>query len=840
MKRLMRSLIVKTLPDDLTGLSGIPQFSFMKITTPILAAILLAGTFAPLAGQDIGKLRPGSERIDDESMRQSHYRYLHRTSYLLDQPEIQEIYEEALRRYGDPDFHAPALQKVQEYSIGDQTTFYVINFEESNGGDYEYDEITFELRGKADHIQVWVEESEIGPDQVSESIVDGFVEVLAESTPDGSVNPDLGLYELNRELFGEYPNVDDSEILNVLITDIQEDDRDDERDLITLGFFNPTDLNPSHPNSNGADIIYLNSNPYIYGSSFGPMDWHSTLSHEIQHLIHGNPEYNALNTFQNEGQSEMAEILTGFNPRPMTFLSQPSERTGVVNARQTRGLFRWRRGQDEVLQDYERAGLLHTYLAERIGAEAAGSITRSGSSGVAAYVNALDADNLEWEQVLTDFHITNLINREYGGEQRYRYNLHPTLSNLRVRNLSRIYSAAAPPYTQNREVEVQFGGVKYTRWLEVSGFDLTIESGRGMRHKIWYRRSDEDSPQLEHIDAGTHQFTGDYDQFTLISMNVDPGTSENQPNPRTFTYSGSWEAGETQLAELNYAANDTLAFIELPSEGGTRLVGQRITSPLNGEISDLSFRIRRSEEAISGQGTLRVVLHESRQLGTLGDNEPLYGPADLQSPVDEIEIPFSSLGEGVNSVDLEERSWTVEKDTDYIITYSVEPETQDARLQLLADAGQNEALLEDEQTRDFYQPPRTIVLIEENGSFGWGTFQQRNNLDQTVEILGSDPEFTPDFPDPPVAEEFQLKQNYPNPFNPGTQIRYNLHMEIDVVLEVYDVLGRKITTLVDERQEAGYYTVPFDASEHGLSSGMYLYRMRAGSFSDTGKMMYVK
>jgi len=86
--------------------------------------------------------------------------------------------------------------------------------------------------------------------------------------------------------------------------------------------------------------------------------------------------------------------------------------------------------------------------------------------------------------------------------------------------------------------------------------------------------------------------------------------------------------------------------------------------------------------------------------------------------------------------------------------------------------------------------------------------------------------------------EFALEQNYPNPFNPTTTIRYQLPVTSDVKLEVYDVLGKKVATLVSGRQEAGIYTYTLNAST--LSSGVYFYRLQAGRFVETKKMMLVK
>ncbi len=89
-----------------------------------------------------------------------------------------------------------------------------------------------------------------------------------------------------------------------------------------------------------------------------------------------------------------------------------------------------------------------------------------------------------------------------------------------------------------------------------------------------------------------------------------------------------------------------------------------------------------------------------------------------------------------------------------------------------------------------------------------------------------------------VAKAYRLEQNYPNPFNPTTNISYVLPKAENVSLKVYDVLGREVATLVNEVKAAGAYTVPFNASN--LASGVYFYKLQAGSFVQTKKMMLVK
>jgi parallel beta-helix repeat protein len=89
-----------------------------------------------------------------------------------------------------------------------------------------------------------------------------------------------------------------------------------------------------------------------------------------------------------------------------------------------------------------------------------------------------------------------------------------------------------------------------------------------------------------------------------------------------------------------------------------------------------------------------------------------------------------------------------------------------------------------------------------------------------------------------IATHFALIQNHPNPFNAKTTISYQLPTTSDVKLEVYNLLGRRVATLIDEMQEAGYKSVTWDASE--VSSGVYFYKLTAGEFTETRRMMLVK
>jgi hypothetical protein len=83
-----------------------------------------------------------------------------------------------------------------------------------------------------------------------------------------------------------------------------------------------------------------------------------------------------------------------------------------------------------------------------------------------------------------------------------------------------------------------------------------------------------------------------------------------------------------------------------------------------------------------------------------------------------------------------------------------------------------------------------------------------------------------------------LSQNYPNPFNPSTSIRYAVPQSSFVTLTIYNTLGQRVAKLVNEQQQAGYHDVVFRGE--GCASGVYFYRLQAGTFSQTRKLVLTR
>lgn len=129
---------------------------------------------------------------------------------------------------------------------------------------------------------------------------------------------------------------------------------------------------------------------------------------------------------------------------------------------------------------------------------------------------------------------------------------------------------------------------------------------------------------------------------------------------------------------------------------------------------------------------------------------------------------------------------------------------------------------------DFYTLPDTTSDTYHPGTY---ILLDELVLDNTLTDVKRSGEFS-------MPSAFSLSQNYPNPFNPTTLIEFAVPKKSQVSLRVYNLLGQEVKTLVDQEFQPGRYRATFDGS--GLASGMYLYRIQAGSFSQTQKMLLVK
>lgn len=348
--------------------------------------------------------------------------------------------------------------------------------------------------------------------------------------------------------------------------------------------------------------------------------------------------------FQNEGQSEFAEVIMGYNARYMQWLDEPEEVDGTVEVESgPEGLYRWRRGSNDVLLDYQRAQLVHSYVNERTDPETTASITRASSGGRDAYMEALDEYEISWPEFLTDFQITNRLNNADVDEGQYGYSLFQ-FEEVRADGIGTTHSPPLARASQSddtdNEVVVRYGGGYYSLFEDPGDLKVEIE---GDDYVNWGAiiTDGESESEVRVIEERTEEFEGQYEEIVLVGINtMEEGGDEENPGSRQYSY--SFEHG--------------------------------------------------------------VVSHTA----------------------EEDELP----------------------------------------------------------------------------------------------------------------ENFHLYEAYPNPFNPLTTIEYQLPKSANVRLDVYDVTGRRVSTLVNDPQQAGIHQVNYEADE--LSSGTYIYRIQAGNWVESKKMLFMK
>ena len=530
--------------------------------------------------------------------------------------------------------------------VGDRRNFYVVNFEKSNRTT-EFDDLEFELRALSDKSEIWVEVDELADDKITDDVVADILRELDEQTPGHSWNPDLGVIDIGRQLFGTPPDFDRSGRLKTLLVNIQDGWDPDTGGGYIAGFFSPVDQSRRHPNSNMADIIYINTYPGIYRENREPdaSRVFGVLAHEYQHLIHHS--YGNLNLFQNEGQSEFAEVISGYGARPMRWLERPEEIDGTVEVSTgPEGLYRWRSNSSDVLLDYQRAQLLHNYLSERVGPEDTGRVTRASSGGKSAYLEALDPSGISWEGFLRDFQIANRVNNPDIDDGRYAYSL-PPLANVRATGIHARYNLTGDTgfsVVQGEgasSAEVMYGGGYYSLFEEAVNLSLDLS---GDEHTKWAAIL----VQLTDVDVvllteGSHSIDGAYDEIVLVGANTrESGGSEESPGSRQYNYSYQYEVidissgyddlpGDFRLygAYPNPFNPATQIRYSVPASGHVTLsvynvLGQRVATLVNGEkgpgIHDVTFdasglsggvylyRLRADSEAASHTASGKMLL----------------------------------------------------------------------------------------------------------------------------------------------------------------------------------------------------------------------------------------
>lgn len=848
------------------------------LPTFVLAVLglIVAGWPAEAEAQDLRRMEPmtvESERSDrststaasSPSAGSSEPEVLHITDHLMNRPEGRR----ALRRYREAlraGVRSAKTSEPVEYSVGDTASF---NVYRSDSSDYRYD-VPFVLKETSPDFFLWVEVAELDstdgdPPHVRERDVDSLYHSLEESTPPGSYDPDAGIIDVTESVFGEPGDRDGNGRVHILLTDIK--DGWDGSGAYVAGFFNPSDLDFNATGSNQGEFLYLDTYPAIYsGDGYEIADQlRSTAAHEYQHLIHA--AYDAVElTFVNEGQSEWAEVVNGFDPRTMAYLSSPDTVSGYNTY-----LFDWSDGtSSEVLYDYQRAGLLTHYIAERLGTEATGRITRINEIGEAGYEAAFDsAGRPEWTlpDVLGWFHTANLLN-DRSLDERYGYQA-ASRAGLAAEP-EPVYDGRTESSTPERSLEIRPGAVRYVRWESVEDLSVTLEADTSSgevafktaedgpsaeKIRSWIDasmilRDDQGQVVFDSVEVGTESksFEGSYQSATLVLVHrqAEQNLAGTGPAARNapLRYSASWTAPEESFetktlthAGTRVAENDDGALFISMSDEARQATWFEVPSPEDAVLQGIDvapFYCDQFSNCTPEQPTRNFTLH-------VWGTDPNGAPgAELASTVVE-NSHASPLGSTYDylSVDLEGRGAAIDSPPDTLYVGISNSGSDDNQLVLGPSdypPGENNSYLWTDAGGSDYQwvPLGALSVVSSTDT----TRLDSMTLPVRAEFLIRTSTATTRAEIGEVPEEFELASNYPNPFNPTTQIPYQLPARAEVDLTVYDALGRRVAVLVEGEQPPGRYVVTVDAGD--WPSGVYMYMLRADERVRTGKMTLMK
>jgi hypothetical protein len=293
---------------------------------------------------------------------------------------------------------------------------------------------------------------------------------------------------------------------------------------------------------------------------------------------------------------------------------------------------------------------------------------------------------------------------------------------------------------------------------------------------------------------------------------------------------GALGASGANRTTLSYYSGTTVGFTPITSSGNQKLA-IRFTPTLTGKLTSINVYIYSGLNALKGTGNLKVTATSS----ITGSVAYIPGTAQIGNSVF---IPFSSLSPGVaNVIDFSSAGVSVTSGTDFQIV--LENTNMNDTLQISLDDGS----LNINRTSSY--------RIGANGVLGWYNRADPNyttpytptyyNLLISANIASpiTDVERISNI----LPTSYMLSQNYPNPFNPATNIEYSIPEKGIVKLQIFDILGRVVATLVDDVQDAGvYHSTWIGKTNNGIaaSSGVYFYRLQSGNFSKTERMLLLK
>ncbi len=668
---------------------------------------------------------------------------------------------------------------------------------------------------------IFVEDSMWQAGRINQSAVNSIQTAFDASTP---ANSSKGIYDTDVDTYGVPPNIDNDPRIIILILNIRDDYVPGSGYI--AGYFHSINEYTSYQNSNQMEMFFIDCKPLDLSKSTGSGSLEtglSTLAHEFQHMIqfnyHGLINSGSQDVFFNEGCSLIAEVINGY-----PLYSQ----TNYYNISTNRYMLGWDPNNDatDVLKDYSRAARFFLYLKEQFGVGVLKSFTQSSRTGV----DALDIDALpsvstsrRFSDIVVDWWIANYLN-DKSIDPKWGY----TYPN--VPKVSATTTYLDPNVTYKSDAVYKLGA-QYISYASGNNLSANFNTNGKTSIQIKAIETGPSGKRVLTVTPGTNfnesNFGSGYTNVTFLVCQNDANESVSSPNTTPFSYSYTsegtainrpieikYDEGDTKsaLGGWQLSPSDTIA-VFFDGVNGTRLdsikVGLRNDKQITGYIYNTKNQGSRINKTISSPFVLT------------GTFTPARDPSTSLFPV-----PWPNMAK----VDL--RSQNIDSGNPFAVSF------------VYAGTNSNNIVVVEHTPSEYYHS-LTYLNNPSSGSPGWYYLSSSSSAVGLYLIRAYVSSFTTGVSEviELMPSAFKLDQNYPNPFNPSTVISYTLPKSGNVEIKIYDSLGKEVRSLINEEKNAGKYNIMWDSRDNyggRVSSGIYFYTIRSGSFAETKKMVLLK
>ncbi|RKY62844.1 MAG: hypothetical protein DRP99_05150 [Candidatus Latescibacterota bacterium] len=780
-------------------------------------------------------------------------------------------------------------------SLGTKRTFWAYDFASER-----FYQVEATCRGVGEHCYIFVEDANWNT-RVRREDVEALLTAFDRRTP---AHPDSGIYLVDKDVFGEPPDVDGDPKVYILVLDIKDDLGEG---LYVGGYFSGVNEYSDREarqrgyRSNETEILYIDCDPLDLSSSGS----HRVLAHEFQHMIHFNmdPEEE---TWLNEGCSTFAEFINGYGVRlPENFKDHPED-----------SLVEW----EGKPIDYEQVGMFVDYLYEHFGGmEIVRSLVADPKHGVRGVTSTLHRMGYDegFDEVFEGWVLANYLDDPRPGEMYYYENYE--LSGAYDFSDTKVYLS----YPAEGRGSVGYTSTNYVSFSDVR--DLHIEfdgEDRGDFRAFVILFPEEGPPQVDEVplderNDGCWSFYGRYDKIVLVPVVRDLPTgirvsylysAREMERGVVSVYPYPGATGVPLDAKLRVTFSSPYDPTSLKVDFGLYPAGKRLRSKDGRTLTvlpseDLSpyttytIRIRAGVKDLAGEVLLRDDYSWSFTTGAGAEATelayddgnydlwlyweeegegsgvrftPPYVPARLLSarfyvadvtfgrtfwvrvfeddgegyPGRELTEPIKVEAPGVGwfHINLEDKDIVVDGDFHVMFQIYVVVDT--------LKAGPGFLVTEKRLSSPYFgaedHPPisgRSWDLFRPF-PFSERLVYRKANYDYGIRAVVapvSQPTDTQETS--PSPERFILSQNRPNPFNTFTLIPYSIPTPCRVTLDVLDLRGRRIKRLVDGEMPAGEHGTLWDGRDElgrEVASGVYICRLRSGGRTLVRKMVLVR